>query len=96
MTLFITRRAGQSFLIGEDIEVYIDVVKRSGVRFAIRHPEGVEILRRELFDKIREGGAVLADAPPPLKVHGPGHDPGEGFGGGARPGKKDVDKGDDT
>ena len=78
--LFLTRRSGQSIVIGNDIEVFVDDVKRSSVRFAIRHPAGIEILRRELFDKIR--GATEAQEPPaePSEARGPGRHPRDGSG----------------
>jgi len=52
--LYITRRVGQSLMIGEDIEIIIEDVRGRTVKVGVRHPLDVSILRRELYDRIRE------------------------------------------
>jgi len=52
--LYITRRVGQSLMIGDDIEIIIEDVRGRTVKVGVRHPLDVSILRRELYDRIRE------------------------------------------
>lgn len=56
--LVLTRRTGQSIIIGDGIEVVVSQVKGSGnqaqVRLGIVAPRGVRVLRREVFDAIAE------------------------------------------
>lgn len=51
--LFLTRRVGQSIMIGDDIEITVDDVRGRTVKLAVRHPQSVQILRRELWERIR-------------------------------------------
>jgi carbon storage regulator CsrA len=47
--LILTRRAGESFFIGDDIEVVILETHGSQVRIGINAPRDVQILRTELI-----------------------------------------------
>ena len=49
--LSITRRKGQSFFIGEDVEVYISDVQRGNVKVSIDAPKNVRIMRKELLER---------------------------------------------
>lgn len=49
--LSITRRKGQSFYIGENVEVYISDVQRGNVKVSIDAPKDVRIMRKELLEK---------------------------------------------
>ena len=62
--LFITRRVGQSLMIGDQIELIVEEVRGRTVKLGIRHPAGVSVLRRELFERIREENIRAADVPP--------------------------------
>lgn len=46
--LVIRRRAGESILIGEDVEIEILEVTQARVKLGIRAPEAVPVLRKEL------------------------------------------------
>lgn len=46
--LVLTRRAGESFYLGDDIKITIQSIKGDGVRVAIDAPKEVQILRSEL------------------------------------------------
>jgi len=46
--LILRRRAGESLLIGDDVEVEILETAASGVKVGIRAPKSVAILRKEL------------------------------------------------
>jgi carbon storage regulator CsrA len=46
--LVISRRKGERILIGDDIEIVVVEVSRSGVRLGVRAPPSVVVLRDEL------------------------------------------------
>ena len=50
--LVVSRRAGQSILVGTDIEVFILHVEGSQVRVGINAPRALRILRRELLAQV--------------------------------------------
>jgi carbon storage regulator len=47
--LVIRRRAGESFLIGADVEVEVLEITSSQVKIGIRAPKQVTVLRREIY-----------------------------------------------
>lgn len=49
--LTISRKKGQSVLIGDDIEVFVGNIEGGSVRISIKAPADVQILRNELVDK---------------------------------------------
>lgn len=51
--LALTRKEGESLLIGEGIEVQVVRVKGKSVRLAISAPREVRVLRKEVFEAIR-------------------------------------------
>nr|PZN06829.1 MAG: carbon storage regulator [Caldicoprobacter oshimai] len=52
--LVLSRKVGQSILIGHNIEVKIIEVQGEQVRIGINAPRDVTILRKELMDEIRQ------------------------------------------
>jgi len=48
--LILTRRVGESLIIGQDIEVSMLSVKGGQVRIGIKAPRTVSVLRQELVD----------------------------------------------
>jgi carbon storage regulator len=68
--LFLTRRVGQSLMIGDDVEIVVEEVRGRTVKLGIRHPASVQVLRRELWERIRSenieaaASVALFDAPP--------------------------------
>lgn len=50
--LVLTRKKGQSILLGEDIEVTILEINRDSVKIGINAPKIVKILRKELYEEI--------------------------------------------
>lgn len=58
--LYITRRIGQSLMIGDGVEVVVEEVRGRTVKLAVRHPAGIQVLRRELYDRIREENVAAA------------------------------------
>ena len=52
--LVITRRKDESLLIGDDIEIKIVKVEDGSVRLAISAPRDINILRKEVFERVKE------------------------------------------
>ncbi|MCD8513142.1 MAG: carbon storage regulator [Nitrincola sp.] len=50
--LVITRTEGQSFKIGDNIEIYISDIKDKKAKIAISAPKDVKILRTELISSL--------------------------------------------
>ncbi len=58
--LVISRGPGQSFLIGDSIEVTVVEVQDGRVKIGIEAPRDVRILRRELLDAVKSENAEAA------------------------------------
>lgn len=52
--LVITRKKGESILIGEDIEITVVKSEDGAVKLAISAPKNIRILRKELYKEITE------------------------------------------
>lgn len=52
--LVITRRKGESLLIGEDIEITVIKLDDGTVKLAIKAPKEVTILRKELYKEVED------------------------------------------
>ncbi|MBB6630436.1 carbon storage regulator CsrA [Clostridium algidicarnis] len=52
--LVITRKKGESLLIGDDIEITVVKTEDGSVKLAISAPKEIKILRKELYDEVRE------------------------------------------
>ena len=52
--LVITIKKDESLLIGDDIEIKIVKVEDGSVKLAISAPRDVTILRKEVFDRVKE------------------------------------------
>ena len=49
--LVLSRKSGQSVLIGNDIEVYVDRINGDQVRLAVKAPRAVLVLRNEILKR---------------------------------------------
>jgi carbon storage regulator len=54
--LILTRRVGESVVIGEDVTVTVLGVKGNQVRIGINAPKTVTVHREEIFERIKSGG----------------------------------------
>ena len=54
--LVLTRRAGESFLVGTDSTVTVISIDANQVRIGIAAPKEVPVHREEVFKRIREEG----------------------------------------
>ncbi|GFZ30986.1 carbon storage regulator [Clostridium zeae] len=52
--LVLTRKKGQSLLIGDDIEISVIKLDDGSVKLAIRAPKELSILRKELVKEIED------------------------------------------
>lgn len=58
--LVITRKEGESFLIGDNIEVSITKIADGNVKIAINAPREMIILRKELVTEIKEENKIAS------------------------------------
>jgi carbon storage regulator len=58
--LILTRKAGESILIGDDIEVTITSIDQNKVRVGIQSPSHIPIYREELYKKIQKENRAAA------------------------------------
>jgi len=67
--LILTRRVGESVVIGEDVTVTVLGVKGNQVRIGINAPKTVSVHREEIFERIKNGrgpgtdGTATSDDP---------------------------------
>ncbi|AKA70319.1 carbon storage regulator CsrA [Clostridium scatologenes] len=52
--LVISRKKGESILLGEDIEITIVKIDDSSVKLSISAPKSVTILRKELYKEVEK------------------------------------------
>jgi carbon storage regulator len=64
--LILTRRVGETLMIGEEVTVTVLGVKGNQVRIGVNAPKHVAVHREEIFERIkREGDAEPAVSPDP-------------------------------
>ena len=72
--LVLSRKEGQSFLLGDDIEVTLLEISGDKAKIAIGAPRSVPILRKELLEVKKANLESLADSFDPRKLPKlPGH-----------------------
>lgn len=51
--LIVTRKKGQSIMIGDDIEVIVSKLEDGSVKLGINAPKDMTILRKELYEEVK-------------------------------------------
>ena len=64
--LILTRRVGETLMIGDSVTVTVLGVKGNQVRIGITAPKDVAVHREEIFQRIQKDDGVAADAAPGL------------------------------
>jgi carbon storage regulator len=59
--LVVTRKKGESILIGDDIEISINKIEDGNVKIAISAPKDIIILRKEVYEKVKEENKEAAN-----------------------------------
>lgn len=52
--LIITRKKGESLMIGDDIEIIVSKIDDGSVKIGIKAPRNIEILRKELYEEVEQ------------------------------------------
>ena len=52
--LIITRKKGESLMIGDDIEIIVSKIDDGSVKIGIKAPRDIEILRKELYEEVEQ------------------------------------------
>ncbi|AXQ28335.1 carbon storage regulator [Solimonas sp. K1W22B-7] len=66
--LILTRRVGETVMIGEDIVVTVLGIKGNQVRIGVQAPKNVAVHREELLKRINEGEAAPVQDVRPARV----------------------------
>lgn len=64
--LVLTRKKGQSIMIGNDIEIAVVDIQGDQVRLGINAPKNVAIHRKEVFLEIQEENKKAAEVKPEM------------------------------
>lgn len=59
--LVITRKKGESLLIGDDIEITVSKIDDGSVKIGIKAPKEMNILRKELYIEVGNENKVATD-----------------------------------
>lgn len=62
--LVLTRKLGQSIVIGDEIEVVVLEVRGEQVRIGIRAPKTVMVHRKEIYEQIQEENKSSSEVRP--------------------------------
>ena len=66
--LVVTRKRGESIVVGDGIEIHVVSVGRHGVRIGVTAPRDVPVHRREVYDLVVAANRSAAATTPVLSV----------------------------
>jgi len=69
--LILTRRIGETIMIGDDVSVTVLRIKGSQVRIGVKAPRNVSVQREEISDRIKSALADAADEEASERADGP-------------------------
>ena len=52
--LILTRKTGESFLVGDDVEITVLSVRGSQVKLGVNAPKDIAVHRQEIYQKIKD------------------------------------------
>jgi len=58
--LILTRKIGESILVGDDIEVFLTEITKGAARIGINAPRNMPVYRKEIYDRIKEENEVAS------------------------------------
>ncbi|HEX7942973.1 MAG TPA: carbon storage regulator CsrA [Gemmatimonadaceae bacterium] len=61
--LVVTRKKGESIVVGDGIEIHVVSVGRNGVRIGVTAPRDVTVHRREVYDVVTAANRSAAASP---------------------------------
>jgi len=59
--LILTRRVGETVMVGDDVTVTVLGVKGNQVRWGINAPKSVAVHREEIYERIKHEGPAKSD-----------------------------------
>ena len=62
--LILTRRVGETLMVGDDVTVTVLGVKGNQVRIGVNAPKDVAVHREEIYERIRKENEAGAGKPP--------------------------------
>lgn len=62
--LILTRRVGETLMIGDEVTVTVLGVKGNQVRIGVNAPKDVAVHREEIYDRIKQEGQEAIDNSP--------------------------------
>ena len=72
--LILTRRVGETVMIGDEVAVTVLRVKGNQVRLGVNAPKSISVQREEIFQRIkREAGEVSSTDNPEMSEAEPAH-----------------------
>ncbi len=66
--LILQRKAGQSFVIGDDIEITVQEINGGRVRLSINAPKSVLIVRKELIEAQKANCSAAEEVGSPIQL----------------------------
>lgn len=60
--LILTRRIGETLVVGDEVTVTVLGVKGNQVRIGVTAPKDVSVHRQEVYDKIQKESGVSSDS----------------------------------
>ncbi len=60
--LVLTRRKGESLVLGADVEITVLEVSRHQVKLGVQAPRSVSVYRKEIYEKVRDANRAAASS----------------------------------